>query len=317
MVAKAQRVIIDTDPGIDDAAAIFMALGSPELQVEALTTVFGNTPVTRCTVNALRILEAAHRTDIPVYEGVAKPYNGMAPAFATHVHGNDGLGDVAWPHPTTAPQRRNAVLELIDRILASPGVITVVALGRLTNLALALSVEPRVASAVQSIVVMGGAITVPGNASPVASANSWGDPEAADIVYRSGANVVQVGLDVCDQVEISLAQQQSVWEVQSSVTRLLEAATGYLKQSYRRRGLLHHPDGVRYNDVPAMAYAIDPSLFTCKDLHVRIETQGLLTRGQTIADLYGQIGAVPNAVVALHVDAPRLTQMWVERIQSL
>ena len=317
MAAQAQRVIIDTDTGIDDAAAIFMALGSPELQVEALTTVFGNTPVAGCTRNALRILEAARRTDIPVYEGVAKPYNGLAPAFAAHVHGNDGLGDVDLPPPTTAPQPRNAVLELIDRILASPGAITVVALGRLTNLALALSVEPRVASAVQRIIVIGGAVMVPGNASSVASANLWGDAEAADIVYRSGAKIAQIGLDVCNQVEFSLAQQRQVWEAQSAATQILEAATGYLKQSYNRRGLLQQPDGVRYNDVPAIAYAIDAALFTCRDLYVRIEAQGELTRGQTVADLHEQTGEPPNAAVALQVDAARLTQLWAERVRSL
>ncbi len=317
MGVEPKRVIIDTDPGIDDAAAILMALGSPELQVEALTTVFGNTPVTRCTANALRILEAARRTDIPVYEGVGKPYNGMAPAFAAHVHGQDGLGDVGWPQPTTEPQRRSAVFELIDRILAEPGALTVVALGRLTNLALALSVAPQVASAVQAIVVMGGAVTVPGNASPVASANLWGDPEAADIVYRSGAKVVQVGLDVCDRVEFSQAQQERVWQAQRPATQLLEAITGFIKQSYQTRGLLQQPGGVRYNDVPAMAYAIDPSLFTCRDWHVRIETQGQLTRGQTIADVHGQTGETANATVALEVDAPRLTQLWVERVTGL
>lgn len=169
----------------------------------------------------------------------------------------------------------------------------------------------------QAIVVMGGAVTVPGNASPVASANLWGDPEAADIVYRSGANVVQVGLDVCDQVEISLAQQHSVWQRQSSATQLLEAITVYLKNSYRQRGLLQDADSVRYNDVPAMAYAIDTSLFTCRDLHVRIETQGPLTRGQTVADVHGQTGEAPNVTVALEVDAPRLTQLWMDRVKSL
>jgi inosine-uridine nucleoside N-ribohydrolase len=314
---KATRVIIDTDPGIDDAAAILMGLASPELHVEALTTVFGNTPVANCTRNALRILEAAQRTDIPVYEGVGKPYNGATPRFAAHVHGADGFGDGTLPLPTTACQGRNAVLELIDRVLKSPGEITLIALGRLTNLALALSVEPKVASALRAIVVMGGAITVPGNASPVASANLWGDPEAAEVVYRSGAKIVQIGLDVCNQVEISLEQQQSVWRMQRPATQLLETLTPYLKQSYQQRGLLHHPEGVRYNDVPAMAYAIDASLFTCQDVYIRIETQGHYTRGQTVADLTGQTGERPNATVAFGVDAARLTRLWVERIKLL
>jgi inosine-uridine nucleoside N-ribohydrolase len=314
---QATRVIIDTDPGIDDVAAILMGLGSPELRVEALTTVFGNASVSHSTINALRLLEAARRTDIPVYQGVGKCYNFMEPTYAAMVHGTDGFGDVPWPLPRISPQRRHAVLELVELVLGAPGEITVVALGRLTNLALAMSLEPQVATALRSIIVMGGAIKVPGNISPVASANLWGDPEAADVVYRSGAEIVQIGLDVCDQVEISAVQQQRVWEADTSATQLLQTLTPCLQASYRRRGLLHHPDSIRYNDVPAIAYAIDPSLFTCQDTYVRIETQGLLTRGQTVADLRSQDSAPPNVTVAFEVDAARLTRLWTERVAGL
>jgi inosine-uridine nucleoside N-ribohydrolase len=313
----ATRVIIDTDPGIDDVASILMGLGSQELQVEALTTVFGNASVTQSTVNALRLLEAAGRTDIPVYQGVGKCYNFTEPTYTAQVHGTDGFGDVAWPLPITPPQRRHAVLEIIDRVLGTPGEVTVLALGRLTNLALAVSVAPQVATTLRSLIVMGGAVTVPGNITPVASANLWGDPEAADVVYRSGAKIIQIGLDICDQVEISGAQQRRVWQANTASTRLLQALTPCLQASYRQRGLLRHPDSIRYNDVPAIAYAIDPSLFTCQDVHVRIETQGQLTRGQTIADLRGQGGELPNVTVAFAVDAARLTQLWVERVESL
>jgi inosine-uridine nucleoside N-ribohydrolase len=315
--APAIRLIIDTDPGIDDVAAILMGLGSPELQVEVLTTVFGNAPVTQSTANALRLREAAGRTDLPVYQGVGKCYNSTVPTYAAQVHGTDGFGDISWPPPTTPPAQRHAVLELIDRILTAPGEITVVCLGRLTNLALAISVEPQVATALRSLVVMGGAITVPGNATPVASANLWGDPEAADVVYRSGAKIVQIGLDVCDQVEISAAQQRHVWQANTAATRLLQALTPCLQASYRQRGLLRHPDSIRYNDVPALAYVIDSSLFTCRDVHVCIETQGQLTRGQTVADLRGQGSAPPNVTVAFGVDAARLTHLWVERVGNL
>jgi inosine-uridine nucleoside N-ribohydrolase len=315
--APPTRVIIDTDPGIDDVAAILMGLGSPELRLEALTTVFGNASVGHSTINALRLLEAARRPDIPVYQGVGKSYNFTEPTYAATVHGGDGFGDVPWPLPRISPQRRHAVVELIDRILGAPGEMTVVALGRLTNLALAMSVEPQVAAALRRLIVMGGAIKVPGNISPVASANLWGDPEAADVVYRSGAEIVQIGLDVCDQVEISAAQLQSVWEADTSATRLLQTLTPYLQASYRRRGLLRHPDSIRYNDVPAIAYAIDPSLFTCQETYVRIETQGLLTRGQTVADLRNQDSAAPNVTVAFGVDAERLTRLWAERVAGL
>jgi pyrimidine-specific ribonucleoside hydrolase len=314
---RSTRVIIDTDPGIDDVAAILMGLGSQELRVEALTTIFGNASVTQSTINALRLLEAAGRPDIPVYQGVSRCYNSTEPTYVAEVHGSDGFGDVGWAPPTTPPQRRHAVLEIIDRVLGAPGEITVVALGRLTNLALAISVEPQVATALRNLIVMGGAITVPGNITPVATANLWGDPEAADVVYRSGAKIVQIGLDICDQVEISAVQQQRVWQANTQATRLLQALTPCLQTSYRRRDLLRHADSIRYNDVPAMAYAIDPSLFTCRDVHVRIETQGELTRGQTVADLRGQGGEPPNVTVAFAVDAARLTQLWVERVSNL
>lgn len=312
-----KRVIIDTDPGIDDAAAIMMTLGSPELHVEALTTVFGNTPVGNCTINALRILEAAGRSDIPVFEGASRPYNYAEPAFAATIHGKDGLGDVGLPLPSNAAQNRNAIIELIDRVMASPGDITVLAIGRLTNVALAIAVEPRFAQAVHEIVVMGGAVTVPGNATPTASANLWGDPEAADIVYRSGARVAQIGLDVCEQVEMSGAQQAELWSADTPATRLLQSITPFIQGAYERRGRLRYPGGVRYNDVPAVSYAIDPSLFECKDLPVQIETLGVHTRGQTVANQRDDAEEKPNARVAFGVDAARLTELWVKCVAAV
>ena len=312
-----KRVIIDTDPGIDDAAAILMALGSPELDVEALTTVFGNTPVGNCTVNALRILAAANRAEIPVFQGASRPYNYAEPAFAASIHGVDGLGDVDLPTPSTREQKGNAVIEMIDRVMASPGDITLLAIGRLTNVALAIAVEPNFAQAVQEIVVMGGAVNVPGNMTPTASANLWGDPEAADIVYRSGARVAQIGLDVCEQVEISAAQQAQTWAADTPATRLMQRITPFIQSAYQRRGSLHNPGGVRYNDVPAVSYAIDPTLFECKRLPVQIETQGALTRGQTVANQRNDAEEEPNARVALGVDADRLIRLWVERVSAV
>lgn len=189
-----KKVIIDTDPGIDDAAAIFLALASPELSVEAITTVYGNGPIETCTDNACRILYAAGRLDIPVFKGAAKPL--LRPpnqGWAAHVHGADALGNSGFPLPPAARSplcERHAALEIISRVMKSPGQITLLALGRMTNLALALSLEPRLAQGMAEIVVMGGAVYVPGNVSPVASANLYEDPEAAAIVYSSGAPLV-------------------------------------------------------------------------------------------------------------------------------
>jgi len=308
-----KRVIIDTDPGIDDAAAILMALGSPEIQIDAITTIFGNTPVENCTTNTLRILEAANRTDIPVYQGASRQFNFTVPASASHIHGSDGFGDTGLPLPEIKPQSGNAILEIIDRATSAPGEITFVAIGRLTNLALAISVEPQVADALKEVVVMGGTVHVPGNATPVATANLWGDPEAVNVVYSSGANIVQIGLDVCNEVEIPLKQQEIVWAKNTPATRLLQAITPFKKSPNSKREGLPSDGGIHYNDVSAMAYAIDPSLFECTDLNISIETQSELTRGQAVAD-FSWSGSKPNTSVALKVDSDRLVQIWVKRV---
>ena len=310
-------VIIDTDPGIDDTAAILFALGSPELRVEALTAVFGNVSLDRCAANALRILEAAGREDIPVYKGAARTFGLGDPPLAPHIHGSDGLGDTGFPEPRTALRSENAVFEIIRRALAAPGEIAFIALGRLTNLALAVSVEPRVADSFAEVIVMGGAVRAGGNATPVSSANIWGDPQAADVVYRSGAKIVQVGLDVCPKVEFSPEQLARAWAADAGGTNLLRAAVKFIQAAYNSRGRLRNPDGAQFNDVPAMAYAIDPSLFTTVEAFVRVEHRSPLTAGQTVADLDGVTDHPPNARVAMEVDADRLTELWVRRVGGL
>ncbi|PKB78678.1 MAG: hypothetical protein BZY88_17205 [SAR202 cluster bacterium Io17-Chloro-G9] len=313
-----KRVIIDTDPGIDDAAAILMALACPELSVEALTTVFGNGPVDMCTDNARRILLAAGRSDIPVYKGAGRPLlrdpnNG----WALHVHGPDALGNLDPLLPQSSLQSlesQHAALGIIDSVMASPGEVTILALGRLTNLALAISLEPRLAQSVAGIIAMGGAVNVPGNVSPVASANLYEDPEAAAIVYRSGAPLVQVGLDVCNEVWITSSQLERIQGAGTPTSHLLAAATPFLQKSYLERGLLGIEDGVRYNDVPAVAFAVDPDLFQCDDFYVEIETHSPVTRGQTVAHRQPSEGYSPNVSVCLKVDGLRLAEMFTDRI---
>ena len=307
-----KRMIIDCDPGIDDTAAILMALGSDRLQVEAITTGSGNAPVDKCTLNALRILEAAGRADIPVHQGVNRTLNYYPPLLAPHIHGDDGIGNIDAPEPKAQAQSRHAVPELIERVTASPGEITVMALGRLTNIALAISIEPRFAAAAAEIVVMGGAIYQPGNVSPVATANIWGDPEAADAVYRSGANITQIGLDVVNRFEISGERQRRVWDTGTAAARLLQAATRFHNRAYLKDGRLDNPDGVKYADVSPMAYAIAPELFECRDVYVRVETRGEFTRGQTVADMRANSTQTPNASVALDVDGDAVAELWTQ-----
>ena len=320
-----KQLIIDTDPGIDDAAAILLALGSPELEVVAVTTIYGNTSVEGCTANARRVLAAARRSDIPVFMGAGKPL--LRPAnegWASHIHGGDGLGGVVSagvgsssaagepvePPPSEMPGK-HAALAIAEAVMAAPGELTILALGRMTNVALALSLEPRMAGAVREIVVMGGAVTVPGNVSGVATANLYEDPESAAIIYRSGAPIVQVGLDVCNRVTVSPAQLDAFAAAGSPATRRLSEATGYLREAYIRTGRIGPDDGVRYNDMPAIGYAIDPGLFTARSAFVEIETHSELTKGQTVADWNAP---EPNARICLEVDADALTALFTERL---
>ncbi len=316
-----KRVIIDTDPGVDDAAAIFLALASPELSVEALTTVYGNGPVEASTGNARRILHAAGRTDIRIYQGAGKPLVRPPNAgWASHIHGQDALGDSGYPLPSDGHPPVGdgyAAVEIIRRVMASPGEITILALGRLTNLALATSIESGLAEAIAEVVVMGGAVSVPGNVSPVASANLYEDPEAAAIVYSSGVSLAQVGLDVCNLVTINRAQLGRIGDARSPAAHLLSAATPFLQRSYVSRGLLAESGSVRYNDMPAVAYAVDPSLFEAEDYFVEIETASPLTRGQTVAHRPDASGRRANAKVCMDVDTARLTEMFTERVAGL
>ena len=308
-----KRLIIDTDPGIDDAAAILLALASPELAIEAMTTVYGNGNIASTTQNTLKILEIAGRSDIPVYQGTGKPLLREA-HIAHHVHGHDAMGDVGLPAPAGCNQPEHAVNALIDRVMANPGEITLLALGPLTNVALALSLEPRLAGALTALVLMGGAVLTHGNTSEVASANLYNDPEAAAIVYQSGAPIVQVGLDVCRQAMIPMVQWGRIQQADSPTMKFLTRITPHIAEFYARRAMLYPGMAVAYNDVPAVAYLVQPELFDGQDLYVRIATHDELTKGQTVADLGDRWGHSPNAHVLLNVRGAELTEMFTDRV---
>jgi len=323
-----KRVIIDTDPGDDDAAAILFCLGSGTVQVEALTITDGNVEVEKCARNALMILEAAGRTDIPVYVGASKPL--IRPSrHAKWIHGEDGLGDTHLPEPTGKSAPGYAALEIVRRVMESPAEITLLGLGALTNLALAISIEPRIRERVQEIVVMGGAVRTGGNVTPVASFNIVVDPEAAFIVYHSGIPIVQVGLDVCDRVVETDAHLTTIENAHTPVTDFLIQVLDYRRtkavmpvvdQHGKVRNIQSHirntpgSTDVRLNDVVAAAYVVDPTLFRGEQMYVTIETQGKETAGMTVGDFRGQLGKDPNATVLLDVNAAELANRWVRDI---
>jgi inosine-uridine nucleoside N-ribohydrolase len=310
-----RRLIVDTDPGIDDTAALLMAFGSGRVEVEALTTVFGNSTVENCTRNAITILEAAGRSDIPVYAGAGKPLLRDDPGLGRHVHGEDGMGEAGVEPPKGTPADGRAAVEIVERIMAAPGEIDVVALGPQTNVALALSIEPGVATAVRSLVVMGGTAQLPGNVTPVATANHWYDPEAAAIVYTSGAPVVQAGLDVARLVATPKERLEQFWAAGTPAARLLEAITPFHDAAYRSMG--RQPEGrVRYNDVSTIAYLLAPELYETLDAYVAVETHGEHTAGQTVVDVEGVRFQPPNVQVCTGVDADAVVDLFVTSLMS-
>ena len=316
MGTAAMRVIIDTDPGIDDAAAILFALHSRILQVEAITTVFGNVEVEQSARNALTVLEVAGRADIPVHPGSASPLT-REPNYAKYIHGDNGLGNIDIGSPSTQPASTGAVDALISRIMAAPGEITLIALGPLTNVAVALAAEPRMAHNLRRLILMGGAVLTWGNVTPAASANLYNDPDAARIVYRSGAPLVQVGLDVCRPTVITREHLDRIRKAETPASRFLLAITPFIQEAYRTRGIDALGDGgVQYNDVICMAYLVQPDLFTTRRLSVDIETHGELTAGATVADFDGRWGRGPNVEVCLGVDSRGVADLFTGCLAS-
>lgn len=276
----ARRILIDTDPGIDDAMAIFFALASPELEVVALTTVFGNAAAPVCTANALRLLEIAGRTDIPVAEGAHAPLAMRFRGPADFVHGTNGQGDAPLPAPTTSPTREGAVELIVREVMAAPGEITLVPLGPLTNVARAMQAEPRLAANLAGIVLMGGNVFCGGNATPAAEANIVNDPEAADVVLGATCPIVMVGLDVTERIVMTGAQLDRIGQVANPRAQHLAAILPYYRRfALERSGL----DGIHVHDSTTISHLLAPEHFTSASYPIRVDTGHGVGRGKTWA----------------------------------
>jgi purine nucleosidase len=303
-------MILDVDTGVDDAMAILYALRRPGIRLEALTTTFGNTDVDTATRNTLRILELAGREDVPVARGpgrsLLKPFAGGA----DHVHGVGGLGEVALPEPRGKATDESAP-DLMTRLAReNPGEITLAAVGPVTNVALALAKTPELAGWVQRIVVMGSTIFHPGIhgiSSPMADANFWNDPEAAQIVLRCGAPITLVGMDVTMKVLLSAAMRQSIRAQGALGATMMDIAQFYV-DSYAR--MYPGIDGCGLHDPLAVAIAEDPALARTEPMCVDVELAGTRTRGQTIADRR-RTATRANADVCLEVDAAEFERRFV------
>jgi len=315
-------ILIDTDPGIDDALAILLALGSPEVSVEAITTVAGNVEVDLGTANAFRILDVARPRHRPrVARGAAGPLVGPL-VTAAHVHGDDGLGNLGrlrepdgrsrYPEPSHTLEMLDGadlILETADRFA---GRLVVVALGPLTNVALALQRDRRRLAQAARIVVMGGAVAVPGNVTPAAEFNIHVDPEAASTVFASGLPIELVPLDVTRKVVLTTADLGTALARNRGPTaRFIEDFTAHGFDFETERG-----DGsIALHDPLAVGVALDPGLVTLEPLHIEVECEGRLTRGMTVADRrpFGTRPA-PTCRAALEVDAPRFLRLFLERV---
>ncbi len=307
-----QRIILDTDPGIDDALALFLALASPEVTLEALTTVQGNVSVEQTTHNALTLLTLARRTDIPVARGCADPLV-RARVDAAHVHGYNGLGNATLPEPTLAPVEQHAVDLIIEKVMQNPGEITLIPIGPLTNIALAVRREPRIAQHVREVVIMGGAIRVPGNVTPSSEFNIFADPHAAHIVFHAGWPLRLVSLDVTTRVSMQRQQVEALAAHGSKVTTALQQMMIYYFDVF---GPMYGSTTFQMHDPLCLAAAFQPDLITWESAYVDVELASTLTFGETVGYFNRPDAPTPNMQVSVGVDSERFLNMFIERITA-
>lgn len=315
------RLILDTDPGLDDALALFLALASPEVQLEAITTVSGNVHVDLTTRNALTLLELAGRSDIPVARGCDRPLL-RQPVFADYVHGPNGLAGIELPEPRLQPVSQHAVDLIIERVMAAPREITLVPVGPLTNIALALRKEPRIAANVREVVIMGGALRVPGNVTPEAEFNIYADPHAAHIVFHAGWPIRLVTLDVTNKTLLRREQVQALASNGSPVTMLIQQMVyNFLDTFGRPRGIT----AFQMHDPLCLSAAFQPEMITWEPAYVDVELVGSHTLGETVAYFAKRTEDIdpslehlhpPNMLASVGVDVDRFISLYLNRIQS-
>ncbi len=324
--AVGKKIIFDTDPGTDDALALMLALNSPELDVRAITVVPGNVTASQGLENALRMVSLANRCDIPVAGGAQHPLFQKL-ITAEFWHGKNGLANVELP-PSKCKVDSHFGPDLIIQIVhAAPHEITLVPVGPLTNIALALLKDPSIVPLVKEVIIMGGAIGG-GNVNASAEANIYNDPEAAQIVFQAGWPLTMVGLDVGDKTLFSQKYLDQLGQTHGAVNDFIHAVGKYLVDLSAQFG---SPGSPMYDPL-AVGVAIDATLVKAPEMHVDVETRGEFTRGETVANRHGMIErnvlhgdhyeiegidkVAPNARVCVDVDADRFLQLFVSRIKG-
>ena len=302
-------LLLDCDPGHDDAIALLLALASPELDLVGVTTTYGNQTVDKTTANALRVLELVGSTDVPVAAGADRPLEREL-VLATHVHGESGLDGTVLPDASTSAAHSDVVEFTAERIAQASGPVTIVATGPLTNVARYLTTHG--SEGVSRIVVMGGSIAE-GNFTPAAEFNIWCDPEAAAVVFASGLDVTMIGLDVTHQALLDGDLEQrlrSTGRVGSFVADLNVFFTRYHRETYGWEGAPIH-------DAVAVATVIRPDLVETRHRNVEIELESELCRGRTVVDLWRRTDRPANAHVGVGIDTEAFFALLVERIATL
>lgn len=308
-----KRILIDADPGIDDACAILLALASPEIQLDGLSIVHGNCSLEQATINGLSILELANAGQIPVTAGCELPL--VQPSLlAPETHGNTGLGYAKLPEPRAKPQVQHGCDFLIEKIMANPGEITLVAIGPLTNVALAIRKEPRVADALKELIIMGGAIRHEGNTTELAEFNTYVDPHAAHIVYHAGIPTTLVPLDVTYQCVLTGQDVERLQKIKSTIPAFIKEATRFYMEFHDEyQGI----QGCIINDPLALALTFAPELCDYQELYVNVDISGGVSIGNTFADFYKITKKPANMKVALGVRPRDFIELFLERMERL
>ena len=311
----AQKIIIDTDPGQDDAVAILLALASPdEIDVLAITAVAGNVPLELTAKNARIICELAGRTDVPVFAGCDRPI-GRTLVTAEHVHGKTGLDGPVLPDPQMPLQNQHAVDFIIETLRAHPsGTITLCPLGPLTNIATALTKAPDIAKKIASIVLMGGAYFEVGNITPTAEFNIYVDPEAADIVFKSGIDITVMPLDVTHKALVTKPRNDAFRALGTPVGKAVAEMTDFFEPFDKEK---YGSAGAPLHDPCVTAYLIQPELFSGRRINVEIETSSELTRGMSVADWWRVTDRPANATFIGDLDVNGFFDLLTSRLSRL
>jgi inosine-uridine nucleoside N-ribohydrolase len=305
------RIVLDCDPGHDDAIALLLALGSPELELLGVTTVSGNQTLEKTTANAIRVLDHLGRDEVPVAAGAPRPLV-RERQVAAEVHGETGLDGPDLPPAARDPEPEHAIDWIARTLAAATSPVTLVATGPLTNVALLLARHPEVAHGLERIVLMGGAIGE-GNVTPAAEFNIWADPEAARRVFSSGLDLTMVGLDVTHRALLRQADVDRL-AADGRASRLVADLYGFYARFHRDR---YGWDGAPIHDALALAHVVDSTLLETRHCGVIVDTGDEPSRGRTYVDLWDRAGWRPNCHAAVNVDAARFIELLVGRIAAL